>query len=270
MKMLFHIAIILSVLWILPGESISKSFDGSESHSKDFCDCLGVKCESNANPYNTFKEISSLIDNVSSNGFYKKLKKKYGFKWEKGKSHRILFHWGFNEHPKSSEALRIRVEETVKRSKQEKFYEAVLEEQKRRNKKMISIIKRDFGLISRKKAGALTTIIYDIHILGDYACSTCSDFSSLYPVKKLLNDLNKRGIKRLFPFGPERNQLIRAINDAKRSGSNSEISQAVLITLKQDFPPLLEEHYSQQIASKGIETKKSPVQSLVKKFKTLF
>ena len=123
--MIRRFPVILSILalLIIAGESFAKSFDGAESHSKDFCECLGVNCNSSASPYNAFKEISGLIDNVSANGFYKNLKKNYGFKWEKGKSHRILFHWGFNEHPKSSEALRKRVEETVKKSKQGKFYE---------------------------------------------------------------------------------------------------------------------------------------------------
>lgn len=261
--------IVISFVFIaFPGVSVSKVFLGSESHRTDFCGCLGVECKPGQDIYRTLKEFSGLIDDV--NEFYRQLKNEFKFRRKKGESHRILFHWGFNEDPKSAEALTERVEQSVPGSKQVDFYKAVIAEQQRRNVNMISLIQRGFGIRSRKKAGALTTILYNIHILGDYACSTCSDFSSLYPIERLVNDLNSRGIKKLFPFSPERNQLIGEINGARRKGNSSEASRKILIILKKDFPHLFEGHFSSELASKGIKFKGTTVQGRVKKIRVMF
>jgi hypothetical protein len=229
-----------------------KSFEGTESHKKDFCDCLGVNCKPNDGYVDSLRKFSNLIDDADE--FYNELKNIYQFK--RGHyGHRILFHWGFNDDPRQSAVLKQQVELSVPQSQQESFYKYLISEQARRNKKMEKIIRTGFN-VQNKKAHALTTILYDIHILGDYSCKSCTILEPLCAIDRVKKDITKHGIRKLVPDRGSNYAILKQINSVKKTYSDKEYAYALLDALKKELPKFLSDN-SDSIFLDGLDTKNS-------------
>lgn len=268
-RLIFPILIFILVIFFV-SNSYSKIFDpkSTDSHGRDFCECIGIDCAANSEITEALKVLSDNMDNVDKSGFYRELKEKFGF--NRGKyTHRILFHWGFNDDPRKSTILRERVEASVDKSVQKDFYLYVLNEQIRRNKKTIRATKRGFGVTTNKKAKALTTILYDVHILGDYSCPTCTDLKPLCSMDRVKKDIMKKGIERLFPYSSSRHALVKKLDNISKTSSDKEYAAQILIFLKEDLPPLLSEH-SENIFYKEIDFQGSSFDGVVRYIKKIF
>jgi len=127
--------------------------------------------------------------------FYDYLKEKYPpFKCR----HRALFHWGFNSTPWTNH-LQEKVEgygwdlETI-----ESFKDEIRKEQQRRNFTANEMTEKLFGYSSGGRdaayANAMISIVYDIHLIGDYTSdNTDMDDLQLFTstVGDLINSLRK-------------------------------------------------------------------------------
>ena len=165
-------------------------------HKEDMYAVLGIK--EDARVTNWMKYISStMIDKVNGEarteynglGFYDHIKAKYPpFKC----THRLLFHWGFNSLP-WSEALDNKVvgygfsQQTIDSIKADFIYE-----QKQRNHKANEMTEQLFGFASGGKdaalANALVSIMYDVHLIGDYQTDN-SDLNGLQELNRVIGDL---------------------------------------------------------------------------------
>lgn len=123
---------------------------------------------------------SDLIDNCwgkecdefGGKSFYNYLRDEFGFRCK----HRLLFHWGFNARPWTDELEKIISKyawysdsKTV-----ERFKQAFIIEQARRNRQANEWTERTFGFISSGKesswANGMIALMYDVHLL---ICEIC-------------------------------------------------------------------------------------------------
>lgn len=111
-------------------------------------------------------------------------------------NHRIWFHWGFNKNPRTFQPLVNMVEYNVKygiisEDDREYFWYVLNKEIRKRNRLLmdkwakVSGYKGLVGLMASQRAqsNAFVTLLYSIHILGDYQTSETSviiDKRSLY------------------------------------------------------------------------------------------
>ena len=112
-------------------------------------------------------------------------------------SHRIYFHWGFNQPPMASSALKQCIENaTDDKGKQMEMYRIVLAEQSARNQSLMRCVKEKFldpndrsRALKRSEINAITALAYDTHILGDYVEGTDDTRKPLMPMEKLVKDI---------------------------------------------------------------------------------
>jgi hypothetical protein len=265
----FTIAVICTLL-ILSGPAHAKRFRGKESHRSDFCGILGVNATSCKKLEPALQAFSDLIDQPQ--GFYGELKK-LGFSWGHY-GHRLLFHWGFNSDPRHSEALSGQVKNTVPSPLQSDFYRLIIQEQQRRNREMITLIRNTFGISRKQNASGLATILYDTHLLGDYACSWCSQSHALPAVYTIKNDINVRGLKRLFRAGSVRKALMRKLDKIDQVGIDSRKTSAALLAAlmntQDGLPSLLREQYASEFEKKGLSFDKNVVGSVWSRIRKAF
>ena len=105
---------------------------------------------------------------------------------------------------------------------------------------------------------SLATIIYDVHILGDYSTTNTS---ALPPIGDIENDLVEHGFKRLITGG-EKSQKLEQIehefDSAVRTGRgriNSKRAKLLLEAVKQFLPQVLNERFSDTLNKHGISIK---------------
>lgn len=123
---------------------------------------------------------SDLIDNCwgkecdefGGKSFYNYLRDEFGFRCK----HRLLFHWGFNARPWTDE-LEKKISKYAWYSDSktvERFKQAFIIEQARRNRQANEWTERTFGFISSGKksswANGMIALMYDVHLL---ICEIC-------------------------------------------------------------------------------------------------
>lgn len=189
---------LLIALLLLLYPILSSAHGSWEQHADDMYEVLGL--ERNEKLTNWMRFVSSaLIDNnnadcaFSDNGepfdFYTYLKEKYpGFQCK----HRLLFHWGYNSRPWSP-YLQDKVEgygwtETMIQS----FQADLIAEQKRRNGFANHYTENVFGFEHGGKearvARVLISIVYDVHLLGDYEPDN-TDLDGLQDMSSVVGDI---------------------------------------------------------------------------------
>ena len=114
------------------------------------------------------------------------------------KNHRSLFHWGYNSEP-WSELIEEKMRQCVWSNNHVsvmKFKNTFKAEQKRRNAFINRETENTFGFASGGKdaayANALISIIYDVHILGDYQ-TPLNDI--IMDLKRVVEDIRNSVIK---------------------------------------------------------------------------
>ncbi len=153
------------------------------AHINDMCAVFGTRAD-NPSTSRIFKCVTEEMDKGRTGRqiytLNQKIKKiAMNFKWG-GYTHRIFFHWGFNGNPRKSAALAERVNAaTEDELLREKIWKIIIEEQDRRNKRMIRQAEivlagnraKDPGASGGKLgdlANGIVSIAYDVHIIGDY------------------------------------------------------------------------------------------------------
>lgn len=235
---------ILFVLGIMVSGKV-EAHSGFELHKADFYAVLGF--EENAKVTAWMRQISSkMIDGYRGvelpeyNGlnFYDYLKAEFpGFKCK----HRLLFHWGYNSSPwndklqAKADALKWDAAEL------QRFKNALIKEQKRRNFEANAMTEQLFGFASGGRdasyANAMISIVYDVHLLGDYTPDNkdfdgVQDFGAV--VGDLINSVRKLDDKRS-------KELIRKIRAASLATDKSVNIRAenIIAILSDEFPRFL-------------------------------
>lgn len=188
---------IIALLLVI--SQVSSLAHGSwEQHADDMYEVLGL--ERNEKLTDWMRFVSSvLIDNNNADyafsnddkpfDFYLYLKEKYpGFQCK----HRLLFHWGYNSRPWST-YLQDKVEgygwsDTMIRD----FQTDLVDEQKRRNNFANNYTENVFGFAHGGKearvARVLISIVYDVHLLGDYEPDN-TDLDGLQDLGAVVGDI---------------------------------------------------------------------------------
>ena len=187
---------------------------------------------------------SDLIDNYRGKAvpefggrcFYDYLREEFGFHCK----HRLLFHWGFNARP-WSDALEEKISHYdwySNPAEVERFKKAFITEQARRNRQANEWTERVFGLSSGGKeaswANALVSIVYDVHLLGDYVAEDNSDFDGVTPPSKVAGDIIN-SLRRLDAV--QSRSLEREISLIVKSSPNEHETASLLIRKLQESRP---------------------------------
>ena len=131
----------------------------------------------------------------------------------------------------------------IKQKETSDFFKDIIEMQRKRNSNMIAkTLKEFFGNNSamREDAAALATILYDIHILGDYSTTDTAPLQRIDGIYGIQNDIIERGLRRLIS-APDRDRIIQAFkNKANSSGlAWSYKANKILKVLKEFLPQIL-------------------------------
>ncbi len=230
-------------------------------HSRLWNETFGiVDNNSRRNIQRLWDTAQEVIDSYTED--YRDIRKNFDwFTWG-SYGHRLLFHWGFNADPKRYSQLMRQVHTCLKNNKnaheeEKKFFAYITKEiQSRRNRKLINAVITTTGIpSSRGYANALATIIYDVHLLGDYSTTNTS---ALPPIADIENDLIERGFKRLISGGGNTKRLEeieREFTSAVRLGRgriNSRRAQLLLEAIKKYLPQILNERFHDTLKTRGI------------------
>lgn len=190
---------------------------------------------------------SDLIDNYwgkecdefGGRNFYNYLRDEFGFRCK----HRLLFHWGFNARPWTDE-LEKKISKYAWYSDSktvERFKQAFIIEQARRNRQANEWTERTFGFISSGKesswANGMIALMYDVHLLGDWEPDDNSDFDGVTPPSKIAADI-VNALRRIDT--PQSRQIEKMLSDIIKT-SDDECTMAVQMinTLQKMIPPFL-------------------------------
>ena len=162
-------------------------------------------------------------------------------------THRIFFHWGFNGDPRQSYALNDQFQKSEATPLQiEKAWNIIIQVQAERNSSMMDVVRQAISqknknscCLSHDEVNALASIIYDVHILGDYVQGTEITLLAIQPFEDLLGDIitatRKLGSKDYKTLNLVKND----INRAKMSGNPGQKAEKVLAVLEQHIPQLI-------------------------------
>lgn len=216
-----------------------------KGHSKDMFSVFPFEVNNKVNNKRIeewFTFINRSLDDHKQDDFYNRLRvpPHESFTWG-DYSHRIFFHWGFDAEP-WSEALESQTNKQNWSSiVKDSFKIKIKLEQNRRNKLIINNTCKVFGLVdggqSGKYARALSNIVYNVHLLGDYSTSEYRSVAKISIIEAniraaiMVLDRNGENGKR-FNFG------IR--NTSNRASLDDNLkAEALLEYLKSHFPSFL-------------------------------
>ena len=175
--------------------------------------------------------------------------------------HRLLFHWGFNANPKQYPQLVRQVRLCLKNhpdaeKEERKFFSYIVNNiQSRRNRRLINAVTSTGIPTARGYANAVATIIYDIHLLGDYETVNTS---ALPKIDDIENDLMRNGFNRLITGGDKSERLkrieaeLRASIHAGRGRINSQRARLLTNAVRKYLPQILNERFKNTLGAKGI------------------
>lgn len=211
------------------------------------------------------KVISSdMIDNTS---FHHELERRHpNFKISSPNFHRLLFHWGYNAKPWSSQlesyirkyckANKLNEEQTIR-----KFREEIEDEQARRNRKMNELTENVFGFGHGGKdaryAQFFTAMAYNIHLLGDQESEDNHLFDGVASVNYLMGQfvLTLRMLDNRLSKPLEKG--ITAIK--KKYEDPHKKADALMVYLKQNVPAFVKQaqggSIARRLAKRGIKLK---------------
>ena len=187
--------------------------------------------------------------------------------------HRLLFHWGFNGDPKTygplQKQIKIALEKDIaaknlrgeeakryREREQKKLNQLLISLQARRNRKLIEDVENWMGIPrTRGYAGAVATIIHDVHLLGDYETPLISALPSPDAIER---DLIDHGFQRLLRGGDRTERLQKIDADLKEALKNGrgrtyrKRAELLLEKLKYCIPQILNERFKETLKAKGI------------------
>ena len=187
--------------------------------------------------------------------------------------HRLLFHWGFNGDPRTYgpllQQIKIALEKDIaakdlrsedagryREREQKKLNQLLISLQAERNRKLITKVEREMGIPkTRGYAGAVATIIHDVHLLGDYETPLISALPSPDAIER---DLIDHGFQRLLRGGDRTERLQKIDADLKEALKNGrgrtyrKRAELLLEKLKYCIPQILNERFKETLKARGI------------------
>lgn len=233
----------------------------SSGHIKLWNEVFGVNDNnSQKNIIQLWKSAQKIIDDISSD--YRDLQKNFEwFTWG-NYGHRLLFHWGFNADPSKYNVLVRQVRSCLKDSQdskqqEQKFFAYLTRNiQARRNRELINSVINTTGIpAARGYANAIATILYDVHLLGDYETVNTS---ALPAINSIEHDLIDNGFRRLLTGGEKSERLEKIDSELResikigRTRTNRKRAELLINSVKKFLPQILHERFSETLSRKGI------------------
>lgn len=253
-------AVILSLLFVIFAGSNSFAKSGQE-HIQLWDNVFGISDNASRNNIlPLWRTAQEVIDEIGND--YRDLRENFSwFTWG-NYGHRLLFHWGFNADPKHYVPLVKQIRSCLKgnpnaKDEERKFFAYLMRNiQSRRNRKLINAVTSVTGIpTSRGYANAIATIIYDVHLLGDYETVSTSALPKIDDIER---DLMENGFSRLIMGGDKSERLAEIdaeLRESIRAGRGRVNSRrAILLTeaVKKYLPQILNERFKKTLAEKGI------------------
>lgn len=230
-------------------------------HRADMYEVLGVEESRQVDGWLHYIS-SSMIDNYKGEPrdeygglcFYDFLKTRFeGFKCQ----HRLLFHWGYNARPWNKELERKieRLPWSENKAEVDSFWNTLRYEQRMRNRIANAMTEDLFGLAHGGKearlANALISIVYDVHIIGDYMTDNrnlrgLQEMGSV--VGDLINALRRIDAEAAKPLVKELQTVSNARYEVTAGQALEKITaeqvkaDAIMAVLKRLVPVFLKEH----------------------------
>ena len=238
-------ALLLSL--VIFSSAIGLAKDGSV-HCRDMREVLGIsQSESATQAYRRADEVAKTITKLIDQDFSPLLEKTRAVapNFNLGPSrHRLFFHWGFNEDPRHSEPLEKQINEaTADETVRKKIWDMVIEEQRRRNNKMMSKVETEFGVHVREEKNALASIMYNAHILGDYEVSGLVQTSGMVSMDVIIADTIRSFRRRLRDLNVELvSEFERKLMTAKRMPNTPTKAKEILAIMKEYIPKIFKDN----------------------------
>ncbi|MGN1221337.1 MAG: hypothetical protein ACI4TU_10415 [Candidatus Cryptobacteroides sp.] len=170
--------------------------------------------------------------------FYAYLQREFNFKLSFGE-HRILFHWGYNAQPWNDSLEQYVISNNWDEEKIARFKRAMVVEQRRRNrianKEAEKVFNFASGGIEAQWANAILSIVYDVHLLGDYTLADNKNFKGVTEPSKVAQDILS-SIRRL-DRSKTSIKLIESIKQTISEYSDQHIlAEKLIILLQKEMP----------------------------------
>jgi hypothetical protein len=223
-----------------------------KGHSGDITRVLGIDL-SRAGSYSKIEKLTSIfaeqIDSIAdaSNLLRQIQTVAPKFSWSKY-THRLFFHWGFNQDPRNSTKLNEQIlAATEKPAEQEIIWRIILQEQGRRNSKMKDGVSKNLSSdgkakasLTRKEINAIAAICYDTHILGDYIEGSEFAVQALVSLQWLLGDIINASRDLECSDYKILNDFKKHLNKAYHSSSDDTTrARAILECMIKDVPQII-------------------------------
>lgn len=240
----YWLALIIFCWAIIPSDLSAKSAGrvGCEGHIGDMAVVLGVDSANKqmveaATPL--LREITGALD-ADAQVPLKEIKLlDPQFSWGTY-THRLFFHWGYGFEPETSAALSNRLAFIRGDSgHRQEFYRVLSRHHLERMSKIRTATEKLCGL-SPERTEALAALLYDVHLLGDYAVGSSKSEPALLPFDLIADDI----LKAMWILGqgseyesPAFTTRIQGILDS--SGNNKGKAVRFLDFLKVEIPRVL-------------------------------
>ena len=163
--------------------------------------------------------------------------------------HRLFFHWGFNEDPQHSKVLSDRINAaTGDENARKRIWELIKAEQGRRNRVIMAKVAMEFNknsglMLSREEQNALASIMYNVHILGDYEVSGSAQTKGMVSMNAIISDtIMSLGRRLREPNGDLVHEFAQQLNTARGMPESPKKASTILEFMKIYVPKILKDN----------------------------
>ena len=263
--------IILIILAVCSGNH-AEAKDG-KGHIRDWEQVFSIAAL-DENGRKNLEELWNFSQKIIDDPDYNALKSRFEWLSFNAVEHRFLFHWGFNTNPERFRPLQKFIDkrldayvnkvnmpskeaEIFKKSQYKEFFNYITKKiQPDRNRRLINTIIKTTGIPrTRDYAGAVATIIHDVHLLGDYSTSATD---ALPDINDIQRDLLDNGFARLLAGSGSKVTLsdIRSAFRAAQNNINSRRAERLIQETGRFLPEILNNNFGSDVLKrKGIFVK---------------
>ena len=263
--------IILIILAVCSGNH-AEAKDG-KGHIRDWEQVFSIAAL-DENGRKNLEELWNFSQKIIDDPDYNALKSRFEWLSFNAGEHRFLFHWGFNTNPERFRPLQKFIDkrldayvnkvnmppkeaEIFKKSQYKEFFNYITKKiQPDRNRRLINTIIKTTGIPrTRDYAGAVATIIHDVHLLGDYSTSATD---ALPDINDIQRDLLDNGFARLLAGSGAKVTLsdIRSAFRAAQNNINSRRAERLIQETGRFLTEILNNNFGSDVLKrKGIFVK---------------
>lgn len=233
------VGIVFSLLMILN----SQAGDGVE-HRNTWNQIMGVKNNEDKNHplRNNWDTFQRTIDGKKGDLYITEIKQEFGIVHDRRCGHRTYFHWGFHANPNRIEKILdkcINDWDVLPDETKDKLLNKLINDTGERNTDLINSVKTATK-IPRSKAGHVTAVLYDAHILLDWGDTNTRPLALPKDLlKEMDKDINRisRGPTKTYNLGKELRKKLKAA--CYVPGSTDKIKAEMMLDVLQDYLPQL-------------------------------